>query len=180
MGSISHLTIGKFNVQTHIYNVFKRDNIKSVLLWLVERNNVIDYIPQYFMAFTKYSTRHGHWSNDCSTSHPRSFFNQKEHFNLAIACTPSLGICNGKVVSYLETLLYICEWKMASPNCSRLKKVTHSMDSTPRCSRRSSSNGAPGVPFFNAPTAKNSFLRCILLVLKDMKNNHTNYDPKRS
>ena len=27
----------------------------------------------------------------------------------------------------------------------------YSMDFTPRCSRRSSSNGAPGVPFFNAP-----------------------------
>ena len=165
MGSISHLTIWKFNVQTHIYNVFKKDNVKSVLPWLVERNNMVDYIPQYFMAFTKYFTRHGHWRDDCSTSHPRSFFNQKEHFNLAIACAPSQGICNGEVVSSWNSLVHL--W-VENGNCSRLKKVMHSMDSTPRCSRRSSSNGAPGVPFFNAPTAKNSFLRCVLLVLKDI------------
>ena len=43
---------------------------------------MIDSSPQYFMAFSKYSTRLGHWSDDCSTGHPGSFLNQKEIFLL--------------------------------------------------------------------------------------------------
>ena len=72
----------------------------------------------------------GHWSNDGPTSHPRIFFEQKENLNLLVAC--ALPLCRPGLVTlpYIETLLYSCEWKTASPICNRLKKVTNPIDST--------------------------------------------------
>lgn len=99
MGSISHLTIRKFHVQTYINNVFKRGNVKSVLLCLMKRNNVIDYAPQNYMAFTDQLIGLGHWSNDGPTGHPGIFFEQKENLNLFIACILPLCIGNSETVS---------------------------------------------------------------------------------
>ena len=69
-------------IHTSINNVFKRNNVKSVVLYLVARNNVIDYASQNYMVFTDQLIGLGHWSNNRPTSHPRIFFEQKENLNL--------------------------------------------------------------------------------------------------
>ena len=90
---------------------------------------MIDYASHNYMAFTDELLGLGHWSNDGPTSHPRIFFEQKENLNLLVACALPLCIGNSEAV-FLETLLYSCEWKTASPICNRLKKVTNPIDST--------------------------------------------------
>lgn len=107
MGSISHLTIWEFHVQAYINYAFKSDNVKSVLLWLVERNNVIDHTPQNFMALAYQLIRLGHWSDDGPTGHPGSFTDKKENFNLPIACASSLWMGNSEAISPRNSLVQV-------------------------------------------------------------------------
>lgn len=150
MGSISHPTIGQFHVQTYIINVFKSDNVKSVLLCLVERNSVIDHSSQNYMAFTDQLI--GQWSNDSPTGNPEIFFEQEENLNLSIACPLPFYIGSSETVSPGNTLVQL--WmENCITNLQLLKTGDTSNRIHPQKQQKVIFKWFPGVPFFSVPIA---------------------------
>lgn len=79
-----------------------------MFLSLAERNSVINYASQNYMAFTDQLIALGQWTNEGPTSHP-GIFDLTETLNLLVVCP----FVEATVKLFLlETLLYSCEWKL--------------------------------------------------------------------
>ena len=97
--SITKITVWKLHIDTHINDVFERDNTKSDPVWLMKTNNVGNSAPEKIMLFTETLTGYWHSGNYRSTAHSRNIFGNKKHFNLPIKSAVSLLINHSVVVS---------------------------------------------------------------------------------
>ena len=80
-------------MDTHINDVFKRDNSKSDPVWFVKTNRVGNSAPEKIVLFRDMT---GYYR---TTTHSWNILGNKEHFNLPIKSAVSLLINHSVVIS---------------------------------------------------------------------------------